>query len=57
MELSAMVCRSADLLFEYFRCARFVQGGLLRGQRLADGADARVTVDSHWRYLLIRVSA
>ena len=47
MKLSAMVCRAANLFLEYFRRARFVQGGLLCGQRLAGCADARVTVDSH----------
>ena len=40
-----MVCRAADLLFEDFGRARFVQGAFLRGQRLADGADARVTIE------------
>ena len=38
-----MVCRAANLLFEDFRRARLMQGTFLRGQRLADGADARVT--------------
>jgi hypothetical protein len=47
MELSAIACRAADLLFEDFRRARFVQGGLLRGECLTDGADARVAVDGH----------
>src|SRR5262249_17070117 len=51
-----MVCRAADLLLEYFRCARFEQGAFLRRQRLAFSADARVTVGGHFVYLLIRVS-
>jgi hypothetical protein len=50
-----MVCRAANLFLEYFRRARFVQGAFLRRERLAFSADARVTVDSHWYYLLIRV--
>ena len=47
VELSTMVCHAADLFLEHFRRARFVQGGLLRGQRLVNGTDARVTVDNH----------
>ena len=35
-----MVCRAANLLFEDLDRARFVQGGLLRDERLAYGADA-----------------
>jgi hypothetical protein len=46
VELSAMVCRAANLLFEDFRRARFVQGGLLRRERLAFSANARAAVDS-----------
>ena len=40
LQLSAMLRRAANLLFEDLDRARFVQGGLLRDERLAYGADA-----------------
>ena len=37
-----MVCRAANLFLEYFRRARLMQGGLLRGQRLTDDLIAEI---------------